>query len=38
MMRESGVAHLLVRDERSGIPVGMLSTLDVAGVFAWGEA
>ncbi len=38
MMRERGAAHLLVCDEESGIPTGMLSTLDVAGIFGWGEA
>ena len=38
MMRDHGVAHLLVFDEQSGLPTGMLSTLDVAGIFAWGEA
>lgn len=38
IMRERGVAHLLVCDERSGIPTGMISTLDIAGIFAWGEA
>jgi CBS domain-containing protein len=38
LMRERGIAHLVVRDEQSGRPAGMLSTLDVAGVLAWGEA
>ena len=38
LMRERGVAHPLVCDEESGIPTGMLSTLDVAGILAWGEA
>ena len=38
MMRDRGIAHLLVRDAGSGIPTGMLSTLDVAGILAWGEA
>jgi hypothetical protein len=37
-MRERGIAHLLVRDAQSGRPSGMLSTLDVAGILAWGEA
>jgi len=38
LMRERGIAHLLVADPRSGSPIGMLSTLDVAGILAWGEA
>jgi CBS domain-containing protein len=38
MMRERGIAHVLVRDAESGEPAGMLSTLDVAGILAWGEA
>jgi CBS domain-containing protein len=38
LMRERGTAHLVVRDAHSGRPTGMLSTLDVAGVLAWGEA
>ncbi|HEY7951730.1 MAG TPA: CBS domain-containing protein [Solirubrobacteraceae bacterium] len=37
LMRDRGVAHLLVRDAQSGRPTGMLSTLDVAGILAWGE-
>ena len=37
MMRERGVAHVLVRDAKTGRAAGMLSTLDVAGIFAWGE-
>jgi hypothetical protein len=37
-MRDEGTSHLRVRDEQSGRPVGVLSTLDVAGVLAWGEA
>ena len=37
LMRERRIAHLLVRDAHSGKPAGMLSTLDVAGVLAWGE-
>lgn len=37
-MREHNVAHLLVRDAHSGHPVGVLSTLDIAGIVAWGEA
>lgn len=38
LMRERGVAHLIVRDAASGRPSGMLSTLDLAGILAWGEA
>lgn len=38
LMRERGIAHLLVRDPESGRPTGMLSTLDVAGILAWDEA
>lgn len=37
-MREHATAHLLVLDAESGTPTGMLSTLDVAGILAWGEA
>lgn len=37
-MRERRVDHAVVVDEHSGRPTGMLSTLDVLGVFAWGEA
>jgi len=37
-MRDRGVAHVLVRDAHNGHPVGVLSTLDVAGILAWGEA
>ncbi len=38
LMRDRGIAHLVVRDAQSGRPTGMLSTLDVAGILAWGEA
>jgi CBS domain-containing protein len=38
LMRERGIAHVVVRDAHSGKPSGMLSTLDVAGILAWGEA
>ena len=34
-MVEAGVTHLVVSD--SGRPIGVLSTLDVAGVLAWGR-
>jgi CBS domain-containing protein len=34
LMAEHGVAHLVVRDPASGYPVGVLSTLDIAAVYA----
>jgi CBS domain-containing protein len=37
IMREHEVAHLIVTAP-SGAPVGVLSTLDIAGTLAWGEA
>jgi CBS domain-containing protein len=44
-LREAGelmlthrVSHLVVTDAEAGRPIGLLSTLDVAGVLAWGEA
>jgi CBS domain-containing protein len=37
LMREHGVSHLMVVDSARGVPVGVLSTLDVAGVVAWGR-
>jgi len=37
VMAEHGVTHLVVVDPR-GRPVGMLSTLDLAGVVAWSRA
>jgi CBS domain-containing protein len=36
LMEQHDVAHLVVID--AGRPVGVLSTLDVAGVLAWGRA
>ncbi len=33
-----GVSHVVVTDSVAQRPVGVLSTLDVAGVLAWGEA
>lgn len=38
VMRDRNCSHLLVRDAHSGQPVGVISTLDLAGVLAWGEA
>jgi CBS domain-containing protein len=37
LMRGRGVAHLLVGDPESDHPVGVLSSLDVAGIVAWGR-
>lgn len=34
LMRTRGVGHLLVRDAHSGRPVGVVSTLDLAGLLA----
>jgi CBS domain-containing protein len=36
LMGEHRVAHLVVVQPHSGQPVGVLSTLDLAGVLAWG--
>ena len=36
-MTEHGVTHMLVVDDRNGRPVGMLSTLDIAGILGWGR-
>lgn len=38
LMLANGTPHVLVIDPSKQRPVGMLSTLDVAGVLAWGEA
>jgi CBS domain-containing protein len=38
LMRRRGTSHLLVSDAHSGRPAGVLSTLDIAGILAWGEA
>jgi hypothetical protein len=37
-MLRDGVSHLVVTDAEAGHPIGILSTLDIAGVLAWGEA
>ena len=37
-MLKHGVSHVIVTDPVAQRPVGVLSTLDVAGVLAWGEA
>jgi CBS domain-containing protein len=36
LMDEHGTAHLIVTE--NGRPVGMISTLDIAGAIAWGRA
>ncbi|HTX46454.1 MAG TPA: CBS domain-containing protein [Solirubrobacteraceae bacterium] len=38
LMLSHGASHLVVVDPKIGRPVGLLSTLDIAGVLAWGEA
>ncbi|HXW58839.1 MAG TPA: CBS domain-containing protein [Solirubrobacteraceae bacterium] len=38
LMADRRAEHVLVCDAEHGDPVGILSTLDVAGVMAWGEA
>jgi len=38
LMLEHGTTHVVVIDPTSQRPIGVLSTLDVAGVLAWGEA
>jgi CBS domain-containing protein len=37
-MAAHGVSHVVVCDPVAQRPIGVLSTLDVAGVLAWGEA
>jgi len=37
-MLRNRVSHLVVTDAAAGRPIGILSTLDLAGVLAWGEA
>jgi CBS domain-containing protein len=38
LMAEHRIEHLLVLGAQDGRPAGVLSTLDIAGVMAWGEA
>lgn len=38
LMLKHGVSHVIVVDPDTQRPTGVLSTLDVAGVLAWGEA
>ena len=35
-MLEHGTSHAVVVEPRTGRPVGVLSTLDIAGILAWG--
>ena len=37
-MLAHGVSHVVVADSITQRPIGVLSTLDIAGVLAWGEA
>jgi CBS domain-containing protein len=37
LMRRHNVSHLLVVDPERNVPVGVLSTLDIADVVAWGR-
>lgn len=38
LMVANDATHLIVTEPRTGRPVGVLSTLDVAGILAWGQA
>ncbi|HEY7630098.1 MAG TPA: CBS domain-containing protein [Thermoleophilaceae bacterium] len=38
LMGEHDISHLVVVQPQTGKPAGVLSTLDIAGVLAWGEA
>jgi CBS domain-containing protein len=38
LLLRSGASHVLVVDSDTQHPVGVLSTFDIAGVLAWGEA
>jgi CBS domain-containing protein len=37
-MSEHGMSHALVTDPATGRPVGVVSTLDIAGIVGWGRA
>ena len=37
LMLEHGVSHVVVADPDGGPPLGIVSSLDVAGVIAWGR-
>jgi hypothetical protein len=36
-MAQADTSHAVVLDREGGRPVGVLSTLDVAGILAWGR-
>lgn len=38
LMLRQGASHVVVIDPNTQRPIGVLSTLDIAGVLAWGEA
>jgi CBS domain-containing protein len=38
LMIDNGTSHLVVVEPETQRPIGILSTLDIAGVLAWGEA
>lgn len=38
LMRAHGVSHLVVVDPQQNQPLGVVSTLDIAGIVAWGQA
>lgn len=38
LMLENGTSHLVVVEPDSQRPIGILSTLDIAGLLAWGDA
>jgi CBS domain-containing protein len=38
LMRENETSHLIVVERQTGQPIGVISTLDIAGALAWGEA
>jgi CBS domain-containing protein len=38
LMRAHAVSHVMVVDPRQNQPLGVMSTLDVAGIVAWGQA
>jgi CBS domain-containing protein len=37
-MAAAGTSHAIVEEPSSGRPVGVVSTLDIAGILAWGRA
>jgi CBS domain-containing protein len=38
LMQQHDVSHLMVVDRAGDVPIGVLSTLDIAGIVAWGRA